>query len=153
MLRVFVWEWCFCNLNLLSICLNIWTWENIRCSLSLVNACSLLTRKKSSGKDKLHQNSITVMRVAELAQTEHALRTVNEDALCRILSRHICYEGAEQHHWILPHLLPDLVQLNSPPFRQQNSSEFKGCKVTQNLCCGHEDTHSFEVWSRGHSQI
>ena len=119
----------------------IWTWESIWCSLLLVSACSLIHPKQSSGKDKLHQNSITVMEVAELSLKQNAHYGLQmKMTFVEFYPVHICYEGTAQHRWILPHSLPDL---NSPPFRQQSSSQFKGCKVTQNLRCGHGVTAKF----------
>ena len=41
--------------------------------MQLVAGECLYTHKESSGKDKLHQNSITVMRVAELSLKQNVL--------------------------------------------------------------------------------
>ena len=136
------------------ICLNIWTRESTWCNLLLVSACSFIHCKESNGQDKLHQNSITVMGVAELSLKQNAhYGPQMKMTFVEFYPVYICYEGTAQCCWILPYSLPDVVQLNSPPFRQHSSYKFKGCKVTQNLRCGHKDTHSLKLWSRGHSQI
>ena len=63
----------------------------------MVSACSLIHPKQSSGKDKLHQNSITVMEVAELSLKQNVhYGPQMKMTFVEFYPVHICYEGTAQ---------------------------------------------------------
>ena len=65
---------------------------------SYMSGCSLIHPTESSGKDKLHQNTITVMGVTQLSLKQNAhYGPQMKMTFVEFYPVHICYEGLEQH--------------------------------------------------------